>query len=105
MQREKMRDRVILIFCHPLLLLPSVFPSIRVFSNESALPIRWLKYWSFTFSISPSDEYSGLIFFRIDWFDFVVLQETQKFSLAPQFESVCFLALIVAEVKTRSCEW
>ena len=56
-----------LILCHPLLLLPSVFPSIRVFSNESALCIRWPKYWSFSFSISPSNEYSGLISFRMDW--------------------------------------
>ena len=56
-----------LILCHPLLLLPSIFPSIRVFSNESALCIRWPKYWSFSFSISPSNEYSGLISFRIDW--------------------------------------
>ena len=58
-----------LILCSPLLLLPSIFPSIRVFSNELALHIRWPKYWSFSFSISPSNEYSGLISFRIDWFD------------------------------------
>ena len=57
-----------LILCHPLLLLPSIFPSIRVFSNESVLRIRWPKYWSFSFSISPSNEYSGLISFRMDWF-------------------------------------
>ena len=57
-----------LILCHPLLLPPSIFPSIRVFSNESVLRIRWPKYWSFSFSISPSNEYSGLISFRIDWF-------------------------------------
>ena len=63
---------------HPLLLLPSIFPSIRVFSNESALPIRWLKYWSFSSSISPSSEYSGLISFRIDWFDLLVVQGTLK---------------------------
>ena len=56
-----------LILCHPLLLLPSIFPSIRVFSNESVLHIRWPKYWSFNFSVSPSNEYSGLISFRIDW--------------------------------------
>ena len=61
-----------LILCHPLLLLPSVFPSIRVFSNESVLSIRWPKYWSFSFSISPSNEYSGLICFRTDWFDLAV---------------------------------
>ena len=67
-----------LLLCHPLLLLPSVFPSIRVFSNESALLIRWSKYWSFTFSISPSSEYSGLISFRIDWFDLLAVQQTLK---------------------------
>ena len=61
-----------LILCHPLLLLPSIFPRIRVFSNESALCIRWAKYWSFSFSISFSNEYSGLISFRIDWFDLAV---------------------------------
>jgi len=65
-----------LILCHPLLLSPSIFPSIRVFSNESVLRIRWPKYWSF--SISPFDEYSGLISFRIDWFDFLVVQGTLK---------------------------
>ena len=59
-----------LILCHPLLLLPSIFPSIRVFSNKSVLCIRWPKYWSFSFSISPSNAYSGLISFRIDWFDY-----------------------------------
>ena len=63
---------------HPLVLLPSVFPIIRVFSNESAFPIRWPKYWSFSFSISPSNEYSGLISFRIDWFDFPEVQGTLK---------------------------
>ena len=62
-----------LILCRPLLLLPSIFPSIRVFSNESALRIRWPKYWSFSFSISPSNEYSGLISFRIDWFDLLAV--------------------------------
>ena len=61
-----------LILCHPLLLLPSVFPRIRVFSNESALHIRWPEYWSFSFSISPSSEYSRLISFRVDWFDLAV---------------------------------
>ena len=63
-----------LILCRPLLFLPSVFPSIRVFSNESALHNRWPKYWSFTFSISPSNEYSGLISFRMDWFDHLPVQ-------------------------------
>ena len=66
-----------LILGHPLL-LPSIFPSIRVFSNESALCIRWPKYWSFSFSISPSKEYSGLVSFRIDWFDLLAVQETLK---------------------------
>ena len=67
-----------LILCRPLLLLPSIFPSIRVFSSESALHIRWPKYWSFCFSISPSNEYSGLISFRIDWFDLLSVQETLR---------------------------
>ena len=65
-----------LIVCRALLLLPSIFPSIRVFSNESALCIRWPKYWSFSFSISPSNEYSGLISFRTDWFDLLTIQGT-----------------------------
>ena len=65
-----------LILCHPLILLHSIFPSIRVFSYESALPIRWLKHWSFSFSINPSNEYSGLISFRIDWFDLLAVQGT-----------------------------
>ena len=67
-----------LILCHPLLLLPSIFPSIRVFSNESALLIRWPKYWSFSFSISPSHEYSRLISFRMDWLDVLAVQGTLK---------------------------
>jgi len=67
-----------LILCRPLLLLPSIFPSIRVFSNEPTLHIRWPKYWSFSFSISPSNEYSGLTSFRIDWFDFLAIQGTLK---------------------------
>ena len=67
-----------LILCRPLLLLPSIFPSIRVFSNESVLHIRWPKYWSLSFIISPSKEYSELISFRIDWFDLLVLQVTLK---------------------------
>ena len=67
-----------LIVCCPLLLLPSIFPSSRVFSNESALHIRWPKYWSFSFTISPSNEYSGLISFRIDWFDLLAVQRTLK---------------------------
>ena len=67
-----------LILCCPLLLLPSVFPSIRIFSNESALWIMWPRYWSSSFSLSPSNEYSGLILFRIDWFDLLVVQGTLK---------------------------
>ena len=67
-----------LILCHPLLLPPSIFPSIRVFSNESALRIRWPKYWSFSFSISPSSEHSGLISFRMDWLDLLAVQGTLK---------------------------
>ena len=67
-----------LILCHPTLLLPSIFPSIRVFPNESALHIRWPKYWSFSFSISPSNEYSGLISFRMDWLDLLAVQGTLK---------------------------
>ena len=67
-----------LVLCCPLLLLPSIFPSIRVFSNELALHIRWPKYWSFSFSISPSSEYSGLISFRIDWFYLLAVQRTLK---------------------------
>ena len=67
-----------LILCHPLLLLPSIFPSIRVFTNESVLHIRWPKYWSFSFKISPSNEYSGLISFRMDWLDLLAVQGTLK---------------------------
>ena len=67
-----------LILCHPLLLLPSIFPSIRVFSNESALRIRWPKYWSFSFNISPSNEHPGLISFRMDWLDISAVQGTLK---------------------------
>ena len=67
-----------LILCHPLLFPPSIFPRIRVFSNESVLHIRWPKYWSFSFSISPSNEYSGLISFRIDWLDLLAVQGTLR---------------------------
>ena len=79
-------------FRHPLVLPPSVFPSIRVFSSESVFCIRWPKYWSCSFSISPSNEYSGLISFRIDWLDLLVVQRTLKSLLpAPQFKSIRFL--------------
>ena len=81
-----------LILCHPLLLLPSIFPSIVVFSNESALHIRWPKYLSFSFSISPSNESSGLISFRMDWLDLLAVQRTLKSSV-PQFRSINSLAL------------
>ena len=67
-----------LILCHPFLLPPSIFPSIRVFSNELVLPVRWLKYWNFSFSTSPSNEYSGLISFRMDWLDLLAVQGTLK---------------------------
>ena len=70
------------------LLLPSIFASIRVFSNESVLRIRWPKYWSFNFSITPSNEYSGLMSFRIDWFDLFAVQGTQESSPTPQFQSI-----------------
>ena len=73
-----------LILCHPLLLLPSIFPSIRVFLNESVLHIRWPKYWSFSFSISPSNEYPGLISFTVDWFNPLAIQETLKSLLQHQ---------------------
>src|SRR5574337_212620 len=78
MSIESMMPTNHLILCHPLLLLPSIFPSIRVFSNESVLCIRCPKYWSFSFSIGPSNEYSGLVSFRIDWFDLLVVQGTLK---------------------------
>ena len=76
-----------LILCCPLL-LPSIFPSIRVFSNESVLCIRWPKYWSFSFSISPFNDYSGLISFRIDWFDLLAVQWTLNCLPTPQFKSI-----------------
>ena len=77
-----------LILCHPLLLPPSIFPNIRVFSSESVLPIRWPKYWSFSFSISPSSEYSGLISLRMDWLDLLAVQGTLKSLLQHQFKSI-----------------
>ena len=85
-----------LIFCQPLL-LPSIFPSIRIFSNESGLCIRWLKYWSFSFTFSPSNDYSGLILFRMDWLDLLAVQGTdsQESSPTPQFESISSLALSI----------
>ena len=82
-----------LILCHPLLLLPSIFPSIRVFSKESVLCIRWWKYWSFSFSISPSNEHPGLISFRMDWMDLLAVRGTLKSSPTPQFKSIDSSAL------------
>ena len=76
-----------LMLCRPLLLPPSVFPSVRVYFSESVLHIRWPKYWSFSFSISPSNEYSGLIFFRMDWLDLLVVQGTLKSLLQHLLES------------------
>ena len=80
-----------LILCHPLLLLPSIFPSIRVFSNESVFHIRWPKYWSFSFNISPSNEYSGLISFRMDWLDLLDVQGTHKNLLQHHSEKASIL--------------
>ena len=97
-----------LIFCRPLLPPPSVFPSIRVFSNESALRIRWLKYQSFKFSISASDEYSGLISFRIDWFDLLAAQETLKSCLqhhSSKNNSSSALSLLYGPTLTSICDY
>ena len=82
-----------LIICHPLLLLPSIFPSIRVFSNESVLHIRWPRYWSFSFNICPSNEYSEMISFRIDWLDPCRPRDSQESSPTPQFKSINFSVL------------
>ena len=82
-----------LILCRPLLLLPLIPPSIRVFSNESVLCIRWPKCWSFNFSVSPSNEYSGLISFRMDWLDLLAVQGTQESSPTPQFKIINSSAL------------
>ena len=90
MSIESMRLSNHLLLFHPLLLLPSIFPSIRVFSNESTLRMRWPKYWSFSFSISPSNEHPGLISFRMDWLDFLAVQ---KSSPTPQFKSINSSAL------------
>ena len=78
MSFESMMPSSYLILCHPLLLLPSILPTIRVVSNESALPIRWPKFWSFSFNVNPSNDYSGLISFRMDWFDLLTVQRTLK---------------------------
>ena len=88
-----------LILCHPLLLLPSIFPSIRVFSNQSVLHIRWPKYWSFSFNISPSSEHSWLISCKMDWFHLLAVQRTLKSSLTPQFKSINSSALTLFMVQ------
>ena len=88
MSIESMMPSNHLILCHPLLLLPSVFPRIRVFSNESVLHIWWPKYWSFSFNISPSNEYLGLISFRIDWFDLLAVQGTLRSFLQHKHHSL-----------------
>ena len=90
---ESVMPSIHLILCHRLLLLPSSFPSIRIFSNESVLHIRWSKNWSFSFSIHPSSEYSGLIFFRIDCLDLLAVQGTFQSSPTPQFKSINSLVL------------
>ena len=93
-----------LILCHPLLLLPSIFPSIKVFSNESALRIKWSKYWSFSFTISPSDEYSGLISFRIDWFVLFAAQGTFRSLLQHHSSKLSVLwGSIFSMVNSRVC--
>ena len=88
-----------LIPCRPLLLQPSTFPNIWVFSNELTLLIRWPKYWSFSFNINSSNEYSGLISFRIGWFDLCCCQDSQESSPAPQFKSISSLALTIFMVQ------
>ena len=92
MSIESMMPSNLLILCNPLLLLPSIFPSIRVFSDEVGLHIRWPKYWSFSFSVSPSNEYSGLASFRMDWMDLLVVQGTLQ-SLLPRLKSINSSAL------------
>ena len=90
-----------LILCHPLLFLPSIIPTIRVFSNESVLCIRWPKYWSFSFIISPSNEYSGLISFRMDWLDLLAVQGTLK-SLLQHHSSKASILLRSAFFRVQS---
>ena len=96
-----------LILSLPLLLLPSIFPSIRVFSNESVLCIGWLKYRSFSFSINPSNEHSELISFRMDWLDLLSVQDSQECSPTPQFKSINSLALsfLYSPTLTSICDY
>ena len=97
-----------LILCHPLLLLPSIFPNIRVFSSESVLCIRWPKYWSFSFNISSSNEYLGLISFRMDWLDLLAVQETLK-SLLRHYSSKSSIlwhsALFIVQLSHPYMRW
>ena len=93
------------VVCNPLLLLPSIFPSTRVFSSESAFCSRWLKYWSFSFSISPSKEYSGLISFRIDWFDFLAVQGNLESLLHHHNSKSAILQLSVFFMVQLSCTY
>ena len=105
---ESMMPSNDLILCHPLLLLPSNFPSIGVFSNESAVSIGWPKYWRFSFSISPSNEYSGLISFRIDWFYLLAVKGSLRSPPAPQFESInssVFSLLYSLTLKSIHYQW
>ena len=88
MPTESVMPSNCLFLCHPLLLLPSIFSSIRVFSNESALCIRWPKSWSFSFNISPSNEHSGLISFKMDWLDLLEVQDSQESSATRQFKTI-----------------
>ena len=94
-----------LILCHLLLLLPPIPPSIRVFSNESTLRMRWPKYWSFSFSISPSNEHPGLIYFRMDWLDLLAAQGTLDSSPTPQFKSINSSALRFHHSSTHIHTW
>ena len=98
--------RSLLILCHPLHLPPSIFASIRVFSNELILRIRWPKYWTFNFCISPSNKYSGLISFRIDWLDLLTVQGTQESSPAAQFKSInsSVLSFLYSPILTQLLE-
>ena len=107
MSIESMMPSNHLILCCPLLLLPSIFPSIRVFPNESTLLIRWPKYWSYSFSICPSNEYSGLISLWIDRFDLLAVQGTLESSPAPQFESINSLVLsfLYSPTLTSVCDY
>ena len=93
------------IFCRPLLLLPSIFRSIRGFSNESALHIRWPKYWSFSFSISPSNEYSGLISFKMDWLDLHAVQRTLRSLLQPNSSKASILQCTAFFIVQLSHSW